>query len=74
MKKIKSNIWNYYLSLPIKKKIKREIFFQRLKRFIKSKKGFILKGDIYDFIFLKVVKKDFLKYTKIFSENKINFK
>lgn len=73
MKNIRSNIWNFYLTFPIKKKIKRSVFFQRFKRYIKLKNNILSNEDIYDFLFIKIIKKDFFKWSKIFKIKKIIF-
>ena len=74
MKNIKKNLWNYYLTFPINKKIKRRVFFCRFKRFLKSVKLPIKLENFYDFFFIKIIKKDFLKWAVFFQKNKIIFK
>lgn len=74
MKKMRLNIWNYYLTFPIKKKIKKRAFFERYRRFIKKNKNQMKTDDIYDFFFIKIIKKDYIKWAKFFEKHKIIFK
>lgn len=70
MKNLKNQIWIYYLNLPTKSKIKRDIFFHRLKRFIKRENPKQIE-EFYDFIFIRIIKKDFLKWAKILGKKKL---
>lgn len=74
MKKIFLAVWNYYLTMGLVRIIPQRVFFQRLRRFIKSKKNKIQIREIYDFFFLQILKQDFLKWAKFFEENKFSFK
>lgn len=70
MRKLKNDIWNFYLKLPVEPKINKIIFYHRLARFIKKHKPKKIR-KFYDFIFLKIIKDDILKWAKIFEKKQI---
>ena len=74
MKKLILAVWGYYLTIELFPILPKRVFFQRLRRFIKSKKKKLQIQEIYDFFFLKILKEDFLKWAKFFEENKFHFK
>lgn len=74
MNKIILAVWDYYLVLEIFPRIPKGIFIQRLRRFMKTRNRKLQNFEIYDFIFLKILKKNVLKWAKIFEENKFRFK
>lgn len=73
MKKIEFEIWKYYFNLPIENKLKRCVFYKRLKRFFNSKR-YLCKNSFYDFFLIRIMKKDLLKWARYFEKNKIIFK
>lgn len=73
MKFMVAEIWNYYNNMPIENKITKMKFYKRFKRFEKNNR-LLKKETIYDFIFVRILKKNLLRWAKYFEINPINFK
>lgn len=65
-------IWFYYNKMPLGKKINKNTFYKKLRRFIKKEKPVNL-NIFYDFLLIQIVKKDIFKWVKYFEKNKLIF-
>lgn len=72
MKQIMLEIWHYYEKMPLEKKINKNKFYKKLRRFIKKEKPVNL-NIFYDFLLIQIVKKDIFKWIKYFEKNKLIF-